>query len=159
MTSPLTILSFYNREPLEGASEDWKTLDDVLAFDDKTMERCHNYIQWVFPIPEPSQFNYQAPVLTPEVAGHFKEDEELRGRVGLVFDRWMKFLRGTDHWVRLRDHNHLRITRSLRFLVLTGFEGEAKELYEMVCDRMMEDGRLTQETYRYWRGALLNTGF
>ena len=31
-----------------------RTFDDVMAFSDEQIERTHNFIQWLFPLPEPS---------------------------------------------------------------------------------------------------------
>ena len=42
-----------------------RTLDDILAWDDEQLEAVHDYIQWLFPLDEPSRFNPDAPLLTP----------------------------------------------------------------------------------------------
>ena len=43
-----------------------RSLDEVLAWDDERLEDVHDYIQWLFPLDEPSQFTPHAPLLTAE---------------------------------------------------------------------------------------------
>ena len=48
----------------EGPDDRGRSLFDVLAFDDAALERNHDFIQWLFPLPEPSSAVPDAPVLT-----------------------------------------------------------------------------------------------
>ena len=43
-----------------------RTLADLWAFSDDEMEEVHDFIQWMFPLREPSRFNPDAPLLTDE---------------------------------------------------------------------------------------------
>ena len=49
----------------EGTDARSRTVFDVLAMDDVAMERTHDFIQWLFPLPEPSAAVPGSPVLTP----------------------------------------------------------------------------------------------
>ena len=57
----MTICSF-----LEGKSPDnhGRLLGDIRSFDDQKIESVHDFIQWVFPLDEPSGANLNAPVLS-----------------------------------------------------------------------------------------------
>jgi hypothetical protein len=47
-----------------GADHRGRTLAEVIAFEDDELEGIHDYIQWLFPLPEVSAFNPFAPVIT-----------------------------------------------------------------------------------------------
>jgi hypothetical protein len=53
-------------EFLEGKGKDasGRSIDDVLAFDDDALETNHDFIQWLFPLPEPSRAQPSSPILT-----------------------------------------------------------------------------------------------
>ena len=55
-------LDFYRGN---GPDSEGRTLAEILAWSDDELEAVHDYIQWLFPLPEPSMFNADAPVLTP----------------------------------------------------------------------------------------------
>jgi hypothetical protein len=41
-----------------------RSLKDVLSWPDDELEVVHDFVQWLFPLPEPSRFNPDAPLLT-----------------------------------------------------------------------------------------------
>jgi hypothetical protein len=115
-----------------------RTFDDILAFSDDEMEKVHDFIQWIFPLPETSFWNPDAPLLTPEDIAAFSESSPdhliLIHQVSLACARYMQFLANTESWRRPTDHNHLRITRALRFLTLAGNTGLAHLLHAYCVD-------------------------
>nr|WP_236995739.1 opioid growth factor receptor-related protein [Halomonas populi] len=42
------------------------------------LEHTHDYIQWLFPIPEMGRFNAFPPLLTSEVQADFEREASLR---------------------------------------------------------------------------------
>ena len=116
-----------------------RSLEQILAWDDDDLEAIHDFIQWLFPLPEPSQFNADAPLLTPEDIRAFKSDSLLQANLLKSFRRILTFLglalteegqvvegpnfaaRVPDVWA-VPNHNWLRITRVLRSLRLLGRE-------------------------------------
>ena len=84
MTRPATsspgdaLLRFYR---LEGPDMHGRTLPEIWAWDAARLEDVHDYIQWLFPLPEPSAFNPRAPILTPETIAAFLADAQLRERL------------------------------------------------------------------------------
>ena len=44
-------------------------------------ETCHDFIQWLFPLPEPSDFNPDAPLLTEDDIKIFKADPGIRNNL------------------------------------------------------------------------------
>jgi hypothetical protein len=84
------LIRFYDPEIREEDAVG-RTLDDILAWEDARLETCHNYIQMLFPLPEGSIFNMQAPIITREVMEAFRERDDLRGRLRESFQRILKF--------------------------------------------------------------------
>lgn len=57
-----TIIAFYS-QPSPGTDFLGRSLSDILSYTDDQLERSHNYIQVLFPLPEGSPFNSSAPVI------------------------------------------------------------------------------------------------
>jgi len=82
------IIKFYKGEPNASGI----TIDDFWTFDRFELERCHGYIQWVFPNVEPSMFNKKSQTLTEEDIKEFKTNQKLRQSILLSFDKFLVFL-------------------------------------------------------------------
>lgn len=84
------IIRFY--DPEIGAKDALgRTQDDILHWSDAKLESSHNYIQMLFPLPEGSPFNGEAPVINLEVMQAFRTRSELRQQLRLSFERMLKF--------------------------------------------------------------------
>ena len=57
-----------------------RTLADLWAFSDREMEDIHDFIQWMFPLREPSRFNPDAPLLTAADIAAFQADPRSANR-------------------------------------------------------------------------------
>ena len=161
--SPL--VRFYSGE---GTDDHGRTLADVLAFDHNRMEYVHDFIQWLFPTCEPSDYNPDAPTLTGDDVRAFRERPELREKLRRSFEGFLDFLgleyvgdevgevagRGPRRKVfEIPNHNWLRITRVLLCLKTLGLDDECRaffEYLELVYDR--GDG-VAAGTFAYWRDA------
>ena len=96
------ILDFYRDEKGVPNPSGYSHFDIVHNWSDDDWEGIHDFIQWVFPLKEPSQFNPEAPLLTDEDIAIFKADDELRGAVEASVHRFFKFL-----GLRLRPENDM----------------------------------------------------
>ncbi len=106
-------------------------LSDIWSYSFERLEDGHDYIQWMFPLNEPSNHNDDAPILTEEDINVFKKSPLLKWRIMTSVHIFMRFLHfTTDTWVCTYDHNHLRITRMLKCLMLLGMKTEALALFE-----------------------------
>lgn len=141
------IIDFYK---YKGTDNQGRTLHDILAFSNKEMEKVHDYIQWLFPLPEPSRAQPQSPVLTEEDLNTFRKDPLIRKTVRFSIHKYLTFLEETDAWHRMYDHNHLRITRVIRFLTLIDMPNEARGIYEFASD----GAEFGFKTLWYWAEAL-----
>lgn len=72
------LIAFYRGQGLNIAG---RKIDDIWGFDYASLEAVHDYIQWLFPSPKPSQYNLQAPLFDAETAGVFAADADLKQRV------------------------------------------------------------------------------
>jgi Opioid growth factor receptor (OGFr) conserved region len=157
-------------------------LGEIQGSPDAQLESVHDYIQWLFPLPERSRFNVAAPVLTDESIHEFRTRPELQENLRASFLRMMNFYgfearleepitvtRGpnfaakTAGWLSPGDHNHLRITRILRCLTVLGLEAEAKAFFDCLSE-IYEDEQnkplpaISDETMLYWKEAVGDAG-
>src|SRR4051794_26772732 len=84
---PDPIVVFYSG----GVDANGRTLREILAWGDRTLERVHDYIQWVFPTGQPSGVNPSAPLVTAETIRRFGSDPELRTGLLDAFKRMLAF--------------------------------------------------------------------
>ena len=159
VTSPGTspIVAFH-----AGAGTDarGRTRADILGWPDNRLEAVHDYIQWLFPLPEPSGFNPDAPLLTTADRAAFAADETLRRNLAGAHDRMLRFY-GLDRspadparlqeWQTPGNHNMLRITRILRCLVLLGLPSRATAMLDRLRDA--DSPAIGARTWRFWDEA------
>lgn len=143
-----TIIEFYagRAKDVEG-----RTLDDILAFNDEELEYTHNYIQWLFPLPEASRYYARAPILTEADITAFKASPDLLSRVCEAAARMTSFYRTSEEVQTPGDHNHLRITRIIRFLTLIGLAKEARDFYDLALEVAPNAFPLSKQ---FWASAL-----
>ena len=105
---------------LEGAIPDGlgRTLSMIMAFDDQAIESTHDFIQWIFPLDEPSRSHPGAPVLDLFEIEEIKSSDVALENLMQSADWYFGFLQRHDHWIRQYDHNHLRISRAIKSLRL-----------------------------------------
>jgi hypothetical protein len=166
------IVEFYSGRAPDHQGRMW---NQILGWDDPTLEAVHDYIQWLFPLPEPSPVNPRAPVIDPETIGAFEAQPELRANLRRSFERMLAFYglalesgdpcrvtRRADfaghagNWLRPGNHNHLRLTRILKSARLLSLPSEARALF--ACLEQIyasQPGAITVETLRFWRSAAL----
>lgn len=76
----------------EGNDNEGRSLEQILAWNDDDLEAVHDFIQWLFPLPEPSQYNPNAPLLTKADVAAFKCDPVLQANLMRSFERILTFL-------------------------------------------------------------------
>ncbi|HEV2973090.1 MAG TPA: opioid growth factor receptor-related protein [Pirellulales bacterium] len=57
------LIEFYRGD---GVDSEGRRLEEILVWEYGRLELVYDFIQWLFPLREPSQFNDQAALLTPE---------------------------------------------------------------------------------------------
>ena len=162
------ILDFYAGTGTDHAGRRW---EEIVGWPDGRLEAVHDFIQWLFPLPEPSPVNPLAPVLDRETAAAFRARAELVGNLreslgrmlrfyGLVLregvvERAENFAERAENWLWPDNHNHLRITRILRCCWLLGLEAEARASLAALEEIARERPRgVTARSVQFWRGAV-----
>jgi hypothetical protein len=157
-----------------GGDDDGRTFDEILGWDDARLEMVHDYIQWVFPLPERSGANPWAPVLDAATIAAIRGNAEMQERLRAGFQRMLafygfalegeavvegpRFVAASRNWLHAGNHNHLRLSRMLRSLRVLGLEREAAALWEalrVLYERESAVGRrtITPETFAFWKQA------
>jgi hypothetical protein len=151
-----------------------RLLSHILGFDLDELESHHDYIQWLFPLPEPSGANASAPLLSKEDMTAFDTDDSLRRALVQSLELMLQFYglkisargsdvsvaRGADFdersrlWLTTGNHNFLRISRMLRSLWLLGLESHAVAFLECLEGIYAENPMtIGSTTIGYWRRA------
>jgi hypothetical protein len=166
------IVDFYSGKARDTSG---RSLREIQAWDYHELENVHNYIQWLFPLPEPSQYNLHAPVLDAEQIAAFQENAGLRAQLLASFDKMLGFYgfernhlsimrsdlweERSSNWLRFGNHNHLRLTRILRSLSILGLKDYALALFEALNAVFAENPKvISGTTMGYWQHALLESG-
>ena len=164
--SPMSqLLDFYR---LAEPDSEGRMLYEIWAWDDAALEQCHDFIQWMFPLAEPSGFNPDAPLVSEEDRLAFLRESQLRKAmrrslsvflafIGLALAPDGRVVRAPDFEHRLAvwkypNHNWLRITRVLKSLRLLGLEAEAGALGPAE-GLAREHGLVCEDSFEYWRNA------
>ena len=168
------VVEFYR---LTGRDHRDRSLREIQDFDFYELELNHDYIQWLFPLPEPSGANPAAPLLSPADIAAFQADSTLRAELARSFEAMLSFFglemvpaRGKRHprivkadhfedrsgvWLSPGNHNFLRITRILRSLTLLGCEVHAAAFLACLEEIYAENAQLIgPTTMQYWRRAV-----
>src|SRR5207249_2799149 len=119
------ISGFYQGEKPDNRG---RYLREMQQWPDDRLEDIHDFIQWMFPLPERSGVNPRAPVLDPATIAEFRTSPEMQqnlrksflrmiGFYGLTLnatgeiERAVNFKSQASNWLSPGNHNHLRITR------------------------------------------------
>lgn len=165
-------LEFYRGN---GVDNKGRTIEEIWSWDDARLESGHDYIQWLFPSDEPSQFNKEAPRFSSTVAKAFKNEPEIMANffrsfsmfmnfLGLRYDEETKsiarnddFMKKAKNWLRASttgpNHNWLRCSRVLHCLKLLG-EFERRDAFYNALEQIYVDGLINsrfKSTIKHWQ--------
>ncbi|PVI01230.1 hypothetical protein DM02DRAFT_561891 [Periconia macrospinosa] len=84
------IVAFYDPE-IDGTDIRGRSHQEILQWSDDKLEHCHDFIQWLFPLPEGSVFNFSAPVINKEVLEAFRRNSAMQKRLRASFMRMLQF--------------------------------------------------------------------
>jgi hypothetical protein len=148
-----------------------RTIETIWQLSHFWLEHTHDYIQWLFPIPEPGRFNAFAPRLDDLARNRFRESPELQERQRRSLDVMLDFfglqrhdltisagpeLNPKDHiWLKTGGHNHLRITRMIRSLHLCHQPQLAAAFQTAVLTIGKDRGYVSELSRSYWETATL----
>jgi hypothetical protein len=167
------LIAFYNGDMVH---PDGYTMDEILAMDDYWLEVKHNYIQWLFPLKQPSGAVPGSPIITDREVELFRANSELKRKLKLSFLRMLKFYGFTlpfdsdNHpfvikapnfdtrksgWLTPQNHNFRRISRILESLTLLGLPEVASMFFAALRELYQDDSSVIGwTTYNYWEQAV-----
>ncbi|CAF9940725.1 hypothetical protein IMSHALPRED_002141 [Imshaugia aleurites] len=156
-TDPTPMLVRFYDPIIRAPDPDGRTLSSILALPDIELEYCHDYIQLLFPLPEPSTFHPSAPIIDKATFLAFRSRPDLQAQLTTSLTRMLHFYgfeisspsppastnttstitilpspafpRASRTWLRRFNHNHLRITRIIRSLRVLGLSAHAAALF------------------------------
>lgn len=164
---PNPLIRFFRDQAMDDRG---RRLDEILAWDDDRLEAVHDFIQWLFPLPERSGANPSAPLLDRETVEAFRATPEMQDRLRHAFGRMLRFYglrwngvavereenfrERAQNWLWPGNHNHLRLTRILRSTLLLGLDKESKALFDAL-NAIYRDfpDRISSRTHAFWSDA------
>lgn len=141
------------------------TLSRITEFSDEEMEMYHDFIQWIFPTMEQSEYHPSAPTIDGKFAHALHQNACALAGYCKGCRRYLRYMgfecKGEGNICRIPNtlpfwqlpgHNYLRITRVLNSLRQTGHMECSKALYAQMMQILDADptnyvGRTTLE---YW---------
>jgi Opioid growth factor receptor (OGFr) conserved region len=164
------LIAFYSGTEPDHAG---RYISQIQAWNDAQLESVHDYIQWLFPLPEPSPVNPLAPVLEQETIEIFRKTAQLRTILHNSLARMLRFYgfeqtaadrvieaanfkTRARNWLNPGNHNHLRITRIIRSTRLLGLESESAAFFEALralYATQQGSSNISRTTYSYWLSA------
>jgi hypothetical protein len=139
---------------LEGTNTAGLRFSDVMYLRTADFELEHDFIQWIFPLPEPSKVIPTSPVLTQEDYTLLQNEYYPLGRLVQAKHRYLRFLEEYDRWMAEHDHNHLRITRAIKCLSLFRGQEYATSFLDAVYVLLGKADRdVTKDVKLYWTEA------
>ena len=167
----LPLLAFYQGSGTDHAG---RTFEAIIASHFELLEAQHDFIQWLFPLPERSPVNPEAPILTQAVIDAFQSDAGLRANLRRALDKMLAFyglalvrraealdvsltpafVERRNVWLHRNNHNHLRLTRILRCRYLLSLTAEAQALgrrLDQIAEAEPQD--VSEGTRAFWARA------
>lgn len=145
-----------------------RSLKKILSVSNYELEITHDYIQWLFPLSEASNYNINAPIVTENTIMEFENNSILVDNLKKSFYRMLDFygLEIDDEdeiypsynyfdvrskiWLTKNNHNYLRLTRILKSLKLLGLKKYSHKLCECLISDCIPKQNITEENIKYW---------
>lgn len=144
-----------------------RLIGDILEFDESEIENNHDFIQWIFPTKEASQYNYSAPQISEMFKDLFLNNEIAQEnfcescRMFLNFigfdccnkkDNIITNIKNKKKYYDLPTHNLLRITRVLNSLNQIGKKSCSKKLFiQLEKIRNENPKKVPKDSFEFWK--------
>jgi len=168
------LLDFYRQKPVKYQDRDI-VITEFWNFSNDELESAHDYVQWLFPIEKTGMS--PAPVMTKNTAAVMTSDAEIKKNILRSLDIFLKFMgytrvnnpkcdlvRNADfekrakNWIIDNTHNHLRMTRLLKFLKYINLDSCTESLFaeftKLKADKKYEN-YIPKNAFKYWQKARL----
>ena len=126
----------------------------LLQQTDHQAEATHDYIQWLFPLDEPSRSVNGAPVLAELDIDEIRQSSLAQANLAKSARWFLGFLERNNHWITKYNHNHLRITRVIKSLRLLASDKTADEFRDKVLVLAGDNLNLVDQKARgFWTSS------
>ena len=137
-----------------GPDHQGRYLSDIWKFSDQQIETTHDFIQWVFPLAEPSGAIPGAPVLESAEIDLIHKSSPATMNLEKSGQWFIDYLARSKGWLRSHDHNHLRITRMIKSQRLLLGELAADSAKERVLQMAKKaKAPIDDVAYAHWHAA------
>lgn len=147
-----------------------RSINDILAFNDQQIENTHDFIQYIFPTIERSNYNPNAPLISKNLKQLFSENELVQENFCKTCQLFLHFCgfmcaKSTElfapnfgeSFLSRPGHNLLRITRVLNSLNQIGKESCSHEIFLQIEKfNNTYPNEIPKETYRIWKNTQRN---
>jgi hypothetical protein len=150
-----------------GKDNHGRTLESILSLKDDALDALHDWVQWVWPTQQLSNFNENAPIPSEEELVVLRADEKVQRNLELAYNRFMAYLGFEEKDGEVRpapffedrrrviwtgfNHNYLRVTRFLVSLKLLGMADRSKKVYGLLMQLIGESRINASHNARsYW---------
>ena len=130
-----------------------RNLSDIWSYDDKQIEETHDYIQFLFPLDEPSKSSFHGFYLTEDDVLEIIKSNEAKKNIIKSSEWFIGFLDRNRIWTHGYNHNQLRITRVIKCLRLLVGEDAADQWRDRVIEFVGDTSGIPDESLTYWRNA------
>ena len=146
-----------------------RLITQIWQFDLQQLESCHDYIQWLFPLDQASQYNPSAPLLTRTDLDEFHHSLVLKNNLLRSLDMMLEFYgfqrqhqqiqpsesfnQRTAVWLHPGNHNMLRISRILKSLRLLGLEQYAELFFNTLSQLYLQQPKAIGDSFAHWQHA------
>lgn len=137
----------------------------ILKYSEEELEADHAFIQWLFPLPEPSAYNPYAPVIDIDELQQALSQHPMLQSTMLTALKKMQVFWGISPLDRrrikkLNGHNGLRFSRVLQSLVYHGLKDEAENMLKVVLEEVGSEKSVLSPTLDYkTKKSLWEIGF
>lgn len=126
-------------------------ISEIWSFNDEQIETTHNFIQFLFPLTQPSKNSLNKIYInSDDLLYELKSDKKVRESIIYSSNWYFSFLERNQHWQTYYDHNHLRISRVIESLNVIVSKRQANRFYKQVLDICIEE-LINDETKLIWK--------
>ena len=126
-------------------------ISEIWSFNDEQIETTHNFIQFLFPLTQPSKNSFNKIYInSDDLLYELKSDKKVRESIIYSSNWYFSFLERNQHWQTYYDHNHLRISRVIESLNIIVSNRQANRFYKQVLDICIEE-LINDETKLIWK--------
>ena len=158
----IDLIRFFKNEETDSK---WRYHQDILQFTNEQIEYNHDFIQWIFPTIEKSQFHPDSPTIDKRFKERFQKDELAKYNYCKSCQLYLNYIgfhceNGNIQCIKsgriyeLPYHNQLRITRMLNSLNQVGNNPCSANVYQALMKEIRSDSDgIDERTLEYWRNT------